>query len=166
MENKIIQVIDIIAPYTEFTNNTVSSTHPSVRLKPKINRKRRLLKLFKSTKNPNLPTQIRALNVEILAEIKKSKRACVRRSLVPGNSKSLWNAVNYARDINHNDISPIMKLGGKIIDNLNLSNSFAEFFDKKVKKIVESCKVDSQVYNGKRKENCTNENFMRIENVT
>ena len=80
-------------------------------------------------------------------ELKNSKKACVRRSLVPGNSKSLWNAVNHARDININDIPQAMKLEGKLINNLDLSNSFAEYFDNKVKKIVESCRVDEEVYN-------------------
>ena len=166
MENEIIQVVDTLIPYVEFTNNAVSSTHPSVRLKPKINKKRRLLKLFKITKNPNLQTKISALNSEILMELKNSKKACVRRSLVAGNSKSLWNAVNYARDININDIPQAMKLEGKLINNLDLSNSFAEYFDNKVKKIVESCRVDEEVYNGNCKVTCPSLNFMTLENIS
>ena len=36
MENKLISVIDEIAPRTEFLNNWTSNTHHSVKLKPKI----------------------------------------------------------------------------------------------------------------------------------
>ena len=64
------------------------------------------------TRDPVIQSKIKALNIEILAEIKKSKRASVRRGLVPGNSKSLWNAVNHAKDINHNEIPAVMRLEG------------------------------------------------------
>ena len=166
MENEIIKVIDNLAPYTEFTNNVVTSTHPSVKLKPKIIKKRRLLKIFKATKNPLVHSKIKALDAEILSEIKNSKRASVRRSLVPGNSKSLWNAVNHAKDINNNNIPSTMRLGGINIEESNRSNAFAEFFDEKVKKIVLSCKVDNNVYSGQQKMNCLNDNFMTLENVS
>ena len=44
IENELIKVIDITAPLTDFTNNCTTWTHPSEKIKPKINRKRRLLK--------------------------------------------------------------------------------------------------------------------------
>ena len=36
MENQIINVVDNVAPYVKYINNTISATHPSVRLEPKI----------------------------------------------------------------------------------------------------------------------------------
>ena len=166
MENKIVNVVDIIAPRVEFLNNSTRTSHPSIRLKPNINKKRRLLKRYKSTQNPNLKNQIHLLSNEIRLDLKNSKKSIIRRSLVPGSSKSLWNAVNLAKDINPNEIPPKMKIAGKTIHTDDLSESFAEFFDNKVKRIVETCEVDSSVYNGKRKLNCNTENFMTVENVS
>ena len=166
MENKIVDVVDIIAPRVEFLNNSTRTSHPSIRLKPNINKKRRLLKRYKSTQNPNLKNQIHLLSNEIRLDLKNSKKSIIRRSLVPGSSKSLWNAVNLAKDINPNEIPPKMKIAGKTIHTDDLSESFAEFFDNKVKRIVETCEVDSSVYNGKKKLNCDTENFMTVENVS
>ena len=166
MENKIVDVIDILAPRKEFVNNSINNTHHSVKLKPIIHKKRKLLKRFKASKCPNLKTKIEELNSEIKLEIKKSKRMIIRRGLVSGNSKSLWRAVNLAKDINVNEIPVEMKHAGITIQKQNLSESFADFFDEKVKKIVETCEVDHNSYNGKRKVNCADENFMTLKNVS
>ena len=47
-----------------------------------------------------------------------------------------------------------MKLEGVNVKPEDLSDCFANFFDNKVKKIVETCKVDENVYNSRRKVNC------------
>ena len=97
--------------------------------------------------------------------MKKSKRSSIRRNLIAGNSKSLWNAVNLAKDINPNLIPSMMQVNGHPINPIELSETFACFFDEKVKSIVESCKVGNDVYNGKRKVHSTDKNFMTVENV-
>ena len=109
--------------------------------------------------------QLRLLNKEIILDMKKSKKSGIRRSLIAGNSKSLWNAVNLAKDINPNQIPSMMQVNGHPIHPAELSETFACFFDEKVKSIVESGKVDNDVYNGKRKVHSTDKNFMTIENV-
>ena len=86
MENKIVNVIDIIAPHVEFLNNSTRASHPSIRLKPNSNKKHRLLKRFKSTKDPNLRNQIQLLSNVIKIDLKNSKKSIIRRSLVPGSS--------------------------------------------------------------------------------
>ena len=70
--------------------------------------------------------------------------------IVPGNSKSVWNAVNLAKDINPNKIPPQMTHEGTLIVNSDLSDAFADFFDMKVKNIVTSCKVEDDIYNGRK----------------
>ena len=80
-----------------------------------------------------------------------NKEKCIRRSLVPGNQGSLWNAINNAKDINPNKIPKNMKLKGTVINQNELAESFAEFFDSKVKSIVETCEVKNNVYNGIKK---------------
>ena len=80
MENQIINVVDKVAPYTAHINNTISVTHPSLRLKPKILQKRRLLKKYKVTKDQNLLTRIKTLNSEIILEQKNHKKDTKRRN--------------------------------------------------------------------------------------
>ena len=98
-------------------------------------------------------------------EIKQSKRCSLRRSLIPGNSKSLWNAVSLAKDINPNQIPTSMNYNGRNLKPTEISETFACFFDDKVKAIVESCRVDNDVYNGKRKVNTNDKNFMTRDNI-
>ena len=165
MENKIVTIVDKVAPITEFTGNFSANTHPRVLLKPKINKKRRLLQQLKTNNNAAKRGQLRDLNKQIVMEIKQSKRSSLRRSLIPGNSKSLWNAVNLAKDINPNQIPTAMNHNGRNIFPTELSETYACFFDEKVKTIVESCKVDNDVYNGKRKVITNDDNFMTRDNI-
>ena len=165
IENELIGVIDVVAPLTEFTGNCTTRTHPSEKLKPKINRKRRLLKQFNLNSSPSVLAKLKEINKEIVAEIKKSKRSSIQRSIIPGNSKSLWNAIKRAKDINPNQLPREMRMDGNIVKSEDLSDCFANFFDNKVKRIVETCKVDNNVYNGKRKVTCNNGNFMTPDNI-
>ena len=58
-----------------------------------------------------------------------------------------------------------MTKDGALIDSENLSDAFAEFFDNKVKSIVETCRVNDNVYNGSQKVNGLESNFMTARNV-
>ena len=51
------------------------------------------------------------------------------------------------------------------INPIDLSDAFAEFFDKKVKSIVDTCIVDENVYNGTKKVGGLESNFMTTRNV-
>ena len=165
LENKIINVVDEVAPMVEFTNNYTTVTCPKTLLKPLINKKRRLLKQYRTSKNLTLLQNIKEISRSILERGKQLKRNSIRRSLVPGNSKSLWNAVNLAKDINPNVIPENMSDNGISIDPSGLSDAFAEFFDKKVKSIVETCRVNDNVYNGTRKVDGLESNFMTTKHV-
>ena len=70
-----------------------------------------------------------------------------------------------AKDINQNEIPKIIRKAGVEINPGNVSESFAEFFDKKVKSIVSSCTIDENVYNGRRIiPNSNNKNFVNYDN--
>ena len=84
LENKIICVVDSVAPLTEFTNNLITATCPQNLVKPLINKKRRLLKDYKLTKNLVKLEEIKILNNKILNLCKTSKRNSIRRCIVPG----------------------------------------------------------------------------------
>ena len=70
---------------------------------------------------------------------------------MPGNTKSLWNVLNLAKDINPNTIPQNMTENNIDIVPYDLSDAFAQFFDKKVKSIVETCRVENNVYNSLKK---------------
>ena len=166
LENEIINVVDSVAPLTEFTNNYITATCPQNLIKPLIYKKRKMLKEYKRTKNQAILEGIKVINIKIINMGKNHKRNSIRRSLIPGNNKSLWNAVNLAKDINLNSIPKIMKYNGIEINSTDLSDTFANFFDKKVKDIVSTCEVDNEVYNGTRKVNCPSTNFVSTQNVS
>ena len=149
-ENDIIDIVDTLAPLTEFTCNNTTKSAPNSVIKPLVNKKRRLLKLYKQSKNPARLDEIKVINKDIIIKLKNIKRSSIRRCIVPGNSKSLWNAVKTAKDINQNDIPHILRKAGEEIDRNGISESFAAFFDNKVKTIVSSCTIDENVYNGRR----------------
>ena len=72
-------------------------------------------------------------------------------TILPGNSKSLWDAVNVAHDYGIDSLPNIMSLDGRRVQGYERSESFATFFDCKVKQVTDSTIVDPQVYNGTRK---------------
>ena len=83
---------------------------------------------------------------------------------MPGNTKSLWNVFNLAKDINLNTIPQNMTENNIDIVPYDLSHAFAQFFDKKVKSIVETCRVENNVYNSLKK-NGFELNFMTTRNI-
>ena len=50
----------------------------------------------------------------------------MRKNIIPGNSKSLWNAVNVAKNVDCKKIPPKMRDGDYDIALENLSDEFAE----------------------------------------
>ena len=78
------------------------------------------------------------------------KRNSVRRNIIPGNSRSLWSAVNISKDIRPNEIPRNMYYKEKRIPEGEVANYFASFFEEKVEKIVKSAIINPDVYNGTR----------------
>ena len=84
--------------------------------------------------NPNdeLRKRIENLSNEIKDHFVMNKRNRVRKGIIPGNSKSLWKAVNIAKDVNSNEIPSKMYRDWIEINEEERSESFADFFENKI----------------------------------
>ena len=123
------------------------------------------MKRCKVTNDPLTINRIKNLNIEIKNYFTFEKRKQVRRGILPGNSRTLWKAVNIAKNLNSNELPAKMYESGIEISNDNLPDVFAKFFDNKVKTIVNEMDVDFNVYNGKKLVNSLNANFMCEKDV-
>ena len=63
--------------------------------------------------------------------------------MVPSNSKTLWDAVRIAKDLNIETIPKTMFRDNVEIQSKKLPDSFAGFFNNKVNNIVESTNIDN-----------------------
>ena len=98
-----------------------------------------MIKLFKEKAQKNLPSdqrrdRIKILNHEIKFFYFGQKKPRVRRGLVPSNSKTLWDAVRIAKDLNIETIPKTMLRDNVEIQSKKLPDSFAGFFNNKVNK--------------------------------
>ena len=64
------------------------------------------------------------------------KKSAIERSIIPGNSKSLWNTVNIAKNKYISHLPPIMYLNKIQIPGEDLPDTFATYFKDKINKIV------------------------------
>ena len=151
LETKLVTILDDIIPMAEFKNNALINTHNT--LQTKIYKRRRLLKRFRSSQNSTYKNKIELLNREIKDMIFSNKKKQVRKNIVPGNSKSLWNAVKIAKDINVSPIPQIMFKDGQKIDTDELPDAFLNYFKSKVDQITQESNIDPNVYNGRQKIN-------------
>ena len=75
----------------------------------------------------------------------------MRRGILPGNSKSLWDAVKIAKNKGVEVIPQVLYLNQQEIKKENSQDVFASFFDNKIRAIINSSNINEEVYNGKRK---------------
>ena len=79
-------------------NKTTESDTQSPIIKRKINLRKRLLRRLRVNSINELRQRVKNLTKKIKVHYIEEKRRKVRRGIVPGNSKSLWRAVNQAKD--------------------------------------------------------------------
>ena len=164
-ENCLIEIIDDIVPLTPFINDSVVGSTISPAIKSLINKKKQILKRKKSATNFNEHVKLREISKEIKRLVQNNKTNNVRRSILPGNSKSLWTAVKKAKDLNITQLPRNLTLNSIEIPSRDLPDSFAEFFSTKVQNIANECVINQNVYNGTQKINSLPENFMTQEYV-
>ena len=70
--------------------------HPPPIIKNKLNLRKRLMKKMKTNPSNTLRDRIKNLNFEIKQHFHSYKSQTIRRKILPGNSKSLWDAVKIA----------------------------------------------------------------------
>ena len=165
-ENALLPIIDKLAPMTEFTNNsTVKSQNPSAAIKNKIHLRKRLLKTLEKKPSNPLRDRIKNLNIEIRHHFRSLKTKSIRRKITPGNSKSLWDAVRLAKNVNIQQLPQKMFKDNINIKNEDLPDEFANFFQSKVDNIVNAQIIKNDVFNGTQKLTPTDLDFMQESDV-
>ena len=107
-----------------------------------------MLQSFKKTKNITLKIGIQALSKEILSKTQNIKHIASEHTLYKETLSPFVVQLIQPKYININE--PVMKLGDMEVANSKLAESFVDYFDKKVKNTVNMCRVDDDVYNGKK----------------
>ena len=79
--------------------------------------------------------------------------------------KSLWKAVNIAKDINCDEIPAKMFKANVEISKDELPEAFAEHFESKITNLLMNIAIDPQVCNGSRKLTGNEFNFMTSGNI-
>ena len=154
-------MIDKIVPVVPFKQNvTLSSQKVSPIIKNKINQRNRLLKRFKINHNQEIKQRISNLNCEIRQHFTQIKKRKVRLGIIPGNSKTLWDSVKIAKDLNIQTIPKQMTLNNVEINERDIPDAFASFFETKIVNIVHESRIDTNVYNGTNKIVVPDENFV------
>ena len=165
-ESKLVEIVDIIAPLQPLHQIEKNRSRPPPHIKNKLNKRNRLLKKLKNDPNHETRSVIKQLNKEIKQYFYIQKSNQVRRSILPGNSKSLWDAVRIAKDQNAPALPDNMSVNETIIENCNLPTEFAKFFKNKINEIISTTEINNAVYNGKRKMEYPNEFFMTETDLT
>ncbi len=160
IENNILEVIDNLIPICSFNNNVITKQSLPPWMKNKINLRKRLLNAYKVWKNPLTRTRLNILNKEIKSYYKNLTSSKVRKSVVPGNTSSLWKAVKVARDQNTNTLPKNLLMDNNEIGPDQLADKFALFFDNKIRSLLSQVKIEESVYNGSRKIEADNCMFM------
>ena len=159
-ENKLVCIVDEVVPLVKFLGNKVNSNYTPNHIKNVLNIRHRLLKNLKKCPTQVLKAKIVSLDTTIRTLYRSQKTINVRKVIIPGNTQSLWKAVNIAKDINCPTLpSPMLHENVEIPPD-KLSNYFAEFFNNKIKNALDSTQINQNVYNGKRKVISNNKMFM------
>ena len=165
IENKIVKIVDKIVPMVTFVNNSKIKQKMDPAIRTKINKRKKLLMQQKKSRNEELRQRIKVLDKEIRSYFVTMKASHVRRSIIPGNSGSLWKAVKAARDVNSSELPDKMYLNGILIEEKELPDAFANFFDTKIKNIASEITIENDVYNGKRIVEAEDKMFMTRDNI-
>ena len=164
-ENMLINVIDTIAPLVTFVNDVAKETKPPPHIKNAINTRQRILKNYRKHPCLEIKIKIGILDKTIRDFFKTKKTSRVRNGILPGNSKTLWRAVNIAKDINPPKLHSEFIINNLPIPRNNAPDAFADFFSNKVITLTNEAKVNENVYNGKLKVQATVKNFMTYDAI-
>ena len=123
------------------------------------------MKKLKGDKTQATKSRVKNLSAEIKQHFTNEKKYKVRQGIKPGNSKTLWEAVKIAKDLNTDELPDKMNQNGTPIDNDELAEQFAAMFEKKTTDIVSETEINDNVYNGTRKLNEQDKNFMTDVNI-
>jgi hypothetical protein len=97
-----------------------------------------LLHKLKYDKSRELKDSITVLDKKIRMYFHQSKKKKVCQSIVAGNTSLLWRAVKIENDVNISSLPGVMFRAKEEIKSEKLAETFASYFDKKVKDIVDN----------------------------
>ena len=99
LESKIINIVDKLAPYKthKARKNEYKENKKNTRLK---NSKKKYLRKWRMTGRIADKQNARALNVQIRRAMLEERKQQIRRKIKPGNSITLWDAVNIHLKLN------------------------------------------------------------------
>ena len=165
IENKLIKIVDIIAPEMAFKNETSCKPSITETIRKKKNLRKNLPSKYKITKDDETRSTMKMLDKDIKRFYHETKKNNVRRQIKPGNTETLWKAVKAARDVNISTMPNNLHLNGIPIPDENVADTFARYFDDKIKKIGQETKIDDGVYNGIKCVESYNKMFMDPESI-
>jgi hypothetical protein len=165
IERKLVEIVDELAPMVPFVNKSVCEQYLPAVIKNKLNIRKRLLKTIRRVPSEALRSRIKNLNIEIKNYYYGKTKLKIRRGILPGNTKSLWDAFKIANNKSSNVLPKVLLKDNCEIPNNEVPDEFAKFFDTKVKNIVLSVNINEGVYNGTRKVNTENKMFMNMDSI-
>jgi hypothetical protein len=132
-EQEILTVVDRLAPLEEVTSSIVRGKgYPG--LKKKQNRRSYLLKKRKrKNQTEDEKEELMGLNKFIRNYHYEERKQHIRKKIVPGNSKSLWDAVKIARDIEPTHLPTEMVKDGVCYALEDLPMAFSNHFESKIR---------------------------------
>jgi endonuclease/exonuclease/phosphatase family metal-dependent hydrolase len=165
IEGKLLEVIDTIVPLKQFNSKNECNPVLPGYIRNLINIRKRLLKKQKILKTNELHQRIKALDYKIKKFFNETKTKRVRKAILPNNTSSLWKAVKLAKDLNVTNLPKTLYENNIKIPKSDWPDRFATFFENKVNGIVKDVKLNHNVYNGTRKVQVNNKNFMDTKSV-
>jgi exonuclease III len=163
-EQEILTIVDKIAPLEEVGSTIKRKV--SKTLKSKLNRRSYLLNKRKHrTQQDHEKEELKALNKYIRNYYYEERRMHVRSKIIPGNNKSLWDAVKIARDIEPTPLPAMLTRDGINYDRKTAPEAFSKYFKTKISTLEEGTTIDEEMWNGEKIINSESINFMTPERV-
>jgi len=164
-EQEITTVVDKIAPLEEI-NTFINRGKNSAILKRKQNRRGYLLQKRKRTAlSDQEKNEVTHLNKYINNFYYEDRKQHVRKKIIPGNNKSLWDAVRIAKDIEPTPLPTTVTKEGISYSGRDVPSAFSSYFKSKIENLEESLSTFRGVYNGCKFINSEERNFMTEEKV-
>ena len=163
-EQSLLAITDQLVPY-EDVGFTIKRTAPAT-LKKKHNRRNYLLRKRKrkaltdeeKEEIQNLRNIIKTFNYE-------QRKNHVRSKIIPGNNKSLWDAVKIAKDLEPTTLPEKLIENERSYNRNEAPSAFANFFKSKIRKLEEELIVEPGVWNGERIVDAEEIDFMTPDKV-
>lgn len=159
-ESKLLKVVDDLIPVTKFSDTVTSKQTMPSSIKNKYNKRKRLLRIYRLKRDEISKARLKQINSEIKIYHNNLQSCKIRKSIVPGNTKSLWNAVRLAKDTNTTTLPNILFRNNQELCEELIPDEFAQFFDQKIRGLANEVTIDVNVYNGQKKVTSVSKMFM------